>query len=236
MPKIIFDIETVGDDFDQLDETTQEVLTRWIKREAKTKEEYETQLKDLKQGLGFSPLTGQIVVIGVMDFDTQKGAVYYQPCKGKEEEFEEDGFKFKTMTEKEMLEKFWEIATHSQEFISFNGRSFDVPFIMLRSAIHHIKPSKDLLSNRYLSSQRFDAKHVDLLDQLTFYGAFFKRPNLHLFSRAFGIESPKAQGVTGDDVTRLFKEGQCKEIARYNSRDLKSTAALYDYWNKYVRF
>jgi uncharacterized protein YprB with RNaseH-like and TPR domain len=236
MARIVFDIETVGEDFDKMDETTQEVLTRWIKKESKDKKTYKVALEDLKEGLGFSPLTGQIVVIGVYDIDTGKGAVYFQAQPGCEEEFEQEGFRFRSMSEKEMLEKFWEIALHANEFISFNGRGFDVPFLLLRSAIHKIKPTKDLMSNRYLSSQRFDAKHIDLMDQLTFYGAFFRRPNLHLFSRAFGIESPKAQGVTGDDVARLFREGKCKEIALYNSRDLKSTAELYDYWNTYLRF
>ena len=32
--KLVFDIETIGSDFDSLDHTTQEVLTRWIKKEA----------------------------------------------------------------------------------------------------------------------------------------------------------------------------------------------------------
>ncbi len=32
MPTLVFDIETVGEDFDTLDETSQDVLTCWIKR------------------------------------------------------------------------------------------------------------------------------------------------------------------------------------------------------------
>lgn len=235
--KIIFDIETVGEDFDQMDETTQEVLCRWIKKESKTEDEYKLALDTIKQGLGFSPLTGQIVAIGTMDYDSKKGAVYFQVGNQAEpEEFEEDGFKFKPMTEKAMLEKFWELATYCNEFVSFNGRSFDVPFMLLRGAVHHLRPTKDLLSNRYLNSQKFDAKHVDLLDQMTFYGAFWKKPNLHLCCRAFGIESPKAQGINGDDVAKLYRDGQYVDIAKYNSRDLKSTAALYEYWEKYLKF
>ena len=38
---LIFDIETVGADFDELDDTTKSSLTRWIKREAgKDKKKY----------------------------------------------------------------------------------------------------------------------------------------------------------------------------------------------------
>lgn len=67
MSTLIFDIETVGKDFDAVDDTTQAVLTRWIKHEAASDEDYATALADLKNGLGFSPLTGQIVAIGVSD-------------------------------------------------------------------------------------------------------------------------------------------------------------------------
>ncbi len=32
MSRLIFDIETIGEDFDKLDKTTQDVLTKWIKK------------------------------------------------------------------------------------------------------------------------------------------------------------------------------------------------------------
>ena len=67
MPTLIFDIETVGEDFSALDETTKESLTRWIRRESNDDEAYQVALRDLEDGLGFSPLTGQIVAIGVLD-------------------------------------------------------------------------------------------------------------------------------------------------------------------------
>jgi len=139
------------------------------------------------------------------------------------------------MTEAEMLKAFWEAASKYDEFVSFNGRAFDAPFLAVRSAINKIRPTKDLMSNRYVSSQKFGAVHIDLLDQLTFYGAVRKKGNLHLWSRAFGIESPKAQGITGDDVGRLFKEKKFLDIAKYNVGDLKATRELYKYWVEYIR-
>jgi len=236
MSKLIFDIETIGENFDELDATTQEVLTKWIKKETESESEYQEALKDLKEGLGFSPLTGEIVAIGVLDYEKNKGAVYFQTPGKNMQESEENGIKFKQMTEKEMLENFWNGAKNYQEFISFNGRSFDVPFLMIRSAVHKIRPSKDLMSNRYLSSQKFDSKHIDLLDQLTFYGAVRKKGNLHLWSRVFGIESPKTHGITGNDIGRLFKEKKFLDIAKYNVGDLIATKRLYEYWEKYLKF
>jgi hypothetical protein len=237
MPTLIFDIETVGEDFDTLDETTQEVLTRWIKRETESGEDYTAALADIKNGLGFSPLTGQIVAIGIYDGEHEKGAVYFQASpKGGEKNFEEGQCKFEVMTEKEMLTRFWEITEKYETFVTFNGRSFDVPFLMVRSAVHNIRPSKNLLANRYLNYQPGHARHIDLLDQLTFYGATRRKGSLHLWCRAFGIESPKAQGVDGDDVKTLFANGKSADIARYNARDLRATYELYTYYNRFLQF
>lgn len=235
MAKLIFDIETVGESFEEMDVTTQAVLTRWIRKESDSDAEYDLALADLKSGLGFSPLTGQIVAIGTLDAESGRGGVYFQ--SGQDTiEFEEHGLHFRPLGEAEMLRKFWEIAERYDEFVSFNGRGFDVPFLEIRSAVHKIRPSKDLMSNRYLGSQRAGAKHVDLLDQLSFYGAVRRKGNLHLWCRAFGIKSPKGEGVSGDDVAELFQEKRYREIARYNAGDLQATRELYDYWDKYIRF
>ena len=235
MSRLIFDIETVGEDFESLDKTTQEVLTHWIKKESVNEGDYRLALGDLKSGMGFSPLTGQIVAIGVLDYEKDKGVVYFQAPAARVESFEEEGIIFKPMTEKEMLEHFWKGAEQYHAFVSFNGRAFDIPFLMIRSAIHKIRPSKDLMSNRYLSSQRAGAKNIDLYDQLSFYGAVRRRGGLHLWCRAFGITSPK-DDVKGEDVGRLFKEKKYKDIARYNVGDLRATKALYEYWEKYLTF
>ena len=163
MPKLIFDIETIGENFDELDSATQEVLTKWIKKDSESEEENIKALEELKSGLGFSPLTGQIVAIGVLDYDKNQGVVYFQAPGENFKEFQEENITFKPCTEKEMLENFWKGSEKYNEFITFNGRGFDAPFLAVRSAVHKIKSSKDLMSNRYLSSQRFGATHIDLL-------------------------------------------------------------------------
>lgn len=235
MPKLVFDIETIGEDFDSMDSVTKEALTKWIKREANTKEEYQAMLTEVKDGLGFSPLTGEIVVIGVLDIEQDKGVIYFQ-APGKDlKEFEEGNFKYKPMSEKEMLKKFWEGVGSYNEFISFNGRSFDVPFIIARSGVNKVPISKDLMCNRYLSGSNCQANHIDLLDQLCYYGAVRRKGSLHLWCRALGIKSPKENGVNGENVTALFKEKKFVEIAKYNKDDLIATRELYEKWRKYMR-
>ncbi len=234
--KLILDIETVGEDFDQLDHATEENLTRWIRKDSDDEEEYQRALAELKEGLGFSPLTGQVVALGVLDYYKNEGGVYYQAPGQKNDEIKEDGISFKQMTEEDMLRKFWELAARYQVFVTFNGRSFDIPFLMVRSAIHGIRPTKDLMRGRYLYQNNPEALHIDLFEQLTFYGAVRRKGGLHLWARAFGIPSPKSGGVAGDDVGPLFKKKKFLDIARYNVGDLRATRELYERWEKYLSF
>lgn len=231
---LVFDIETVAEEWNTLDPTTQHNLSWYLRESSKNDEEYEYEMKELKEGMGLSPLTGFIVAIGVYDTEREKGAVYFSAPGAKLKSSEEGGIKYEPMSEKEMLEQFWKVAAVVNEFVSFNGRGFDAPFLAIRSMVHHVTPTKDLLSNRYLSMQRGCA-HVDLMDQLTFYGAARFRKSLHLFCRALGIESPKAGGTTGDDVATLYKEKKYQDIARYNAGDLIATTALYKRWQETLR-
>jgi len=63
-------------------------------------------LSEVKEGLGLSPLTGEIVAIGVLDYERDQGVVYYQSPDIKAVETKEGNFKFKPMMESEMLESF----------------------------------------------------------------------------------------------------------------------------------
>jgi uncharacterized protein YprB with RNaseH-like and TPR domain len=162
--------------------------------------------------------------------------VYYQAPGAKHEEMTEGNITYKPMTEAAMLEAFWKGALQYQHFITFNGRQFDAPFLALRSAALGVRPTKDLTRARYLYQQSPDAVHIDLLDQLSFYGAVRRKGTLHLYTRTFGIKSPKTSGVEGDQVGELFKDKRYLDIARYNAGDLFATSELYKKWDNYLRF
>jgi 3'-5' exonuclease len=233
MSTLILDIETVGEEWELLDGTTQRVLTRWIERSNGSPEQRAAQLRDLKEGLGFSPLTGCIVAMGMYDVERAQGVVFYDTNGTASADIDTGEYVLKSRTEAAMLRDFWEGARLYDTFVTFNGRAFDIPFIILRSLVHGITPTRNLMSNRYLGSQR-DARHVDLQDQLSFYGAVLRKQPLHLYCRAFGIPSPKADGVSGDDVAKLFADKQYETIARYNSRDITATTQLYEVYRTHL--
>jgi len=221
MSRIIFDIETAGKDFDHLEPAVQDYLLKW----ADTEEEK----KEVRESLSFYPLTAEIITIGMYDPDRKKGTVFFQNNADPLLPFEEEDMRYETGTEQEIIGKFWETIKGYKQFITFNGRGFDCPFIAVRSAVHKIRPVRDLMPNRYGDI------HIDLFDQLTFFGATRRKFSLDMWCRTFGIKSPKSDGVTGYEVKDLYKAGRHIEIARYCAGDLKATAELLSVWHTYFR-
>ena len=230
MSKIVFDIETIGADFDEMPAEVQKYIL-------KSGGEDDKKGQEAKERLGLWPLTGEIVAICLLNPETNKGRVYFQapasPNRGegnkKIEPLIEDGIEYLQMSEKEILEKFWQEIKNYDQFITFNGRKFDCPFIVLRSGILKVKPTRNIMPYRYS-----DQDHIDLLDQLTFYDAFRKFP-LEFYCRTFKLESAKTEGMSGDQVQAYFKKGKYLEIARYCAMDVIATAELFERWVKYIR-
>jgi len=234
--KLIIDIETVGENFSSFDEETKKNLTRFVEQDPEDEAVYQKGVEEVIAQLALSPLTAQIVSLGLYDYHKKKGLVLYQTEKEDVADIVEEEMTYRSMSEKKMLQVFWQMAREYSQFITFNGRMFDIPFILLRSVANRVKPTKDLMRGRYLYQQSPSAQHIDLYDQFSFYGAIRKKGSMHLHTRAFDIQSSKEGGIDGGDVGGLFAAGKYLEIARYNGRDLVSTTELFDLWDQYLRF
>ncbi len=226
--KVVFDIECVGVDFDALDEVSQHALLRNIRTEQEREEE--------KKKTALHPVTGFIVGIGMLNPDTHKGKMLYlvDESYNKQQHTKNDVLFVPYTTEKELLEQFWQDVAQYDQIISFNGRGFDAPYIIIRSMVHSIVQTKDLMTNRYGDYRTKFNAHLDLADQLSFYGAM-RKYSLHLFTTAMGITSPKQEGEDGETidglaVQRLFTEKKFDTIADYCMRDVVATAQLYERW------
>ena len=232
MKKLVFDIETVGADFDRFDQGLKEYL---MNRAEKYRLEHQDE-KDLeglsleeiaKSRMGLESVFSHIAAIGVMDADTKKGSVYYMDRSIESNSSKDDFFSYIPAAEKDILQKFWKEVAKYKQVITFNGRRFDAPFIHIRSAILGIKPTKNLSPNRY------SEEHLDLYDRLTFFGAT-KGYSLDVWCRVLGIESPK-QEASGEMVRSLFDKGRFLDIARYCSKDVLATHELYLRWNEFIK-
>lgn len=220
MTRVVFDIETLAFPLDSFDAVQQEYLLKF----AKTDEEREAEI--LK--LALHAPTSRVLAIGMENPETGAGKVFFQ-SNVKEQFFSEDNkVEYCSGDEKEILEGFWDTIAHYDQFITFNGRSFDCPFVMLRSAIAGVRPTRNLVPYRY------DSKiHCDLLEQLTFYNTV-RKFNLDFYCKVFGIKSPKSEGITGLDMGKLFTEGRYRDIATYCYGDVQATTELFLRWNEFL--
>ncbi|HON06474.1 MAG TPA: 3'-5' exonuclease [Verrucomicrobiota bacterium] len=234
MATLVFDIESVALPLEQFDEAQLEYLFRETEK-ITDEAQKELRRQEITQQLALSPFTAQVVCIAMLNADTKRGQVLYL-CPDESEEDEEQAGPVEFVPfpdEVEMLTAFWDVSKHYEQIVTFNGRSFDIPFIYLRSAILNIPISrKDWLGYRFTTEP-----HCDLAEQLTFYGVSGKegaarRFNLDFYCKTFHIDSPKSHGVTGRDVNQLFYENRHREIAEYCLRDVQATVELFHIWKE----
>jgi predicted PolB exonuclease-like 3'-5' exonuclease len=217
MKKLVIDIETVGVPWEEHDPYVREYLIKGM-NEAEAEEE--------KRRGALSPFTGRIVAIGIVNAETGRSCALYEVPGQTEVITRKDGNRtLISGTERQILEKFWEYLGREDRFISFNGRQFDGPFLMIRSAIQGLAPKRDLVGNRY----RFHP-NCDLREVLNFNGTINPRQmrfNLDLACKSFGIVSSKTEGMDGRAVETLYRAGRHEDIAIYCLEDVRATCELY---------
>jgi DNA polymerase elongation subunit (family B) len=233
MAKLVFDIETCALPLEYFDEAQQEYLFREC---SKIGDETARNARrhEISQQCSLWPFTAQVLCIAMLNAETSRGQVLFTAEDYEEVAGEAGPVEFvPCMDEVELLTVFWDVAKHYDHIVTFNGRGFDVPFIYLRSALLNVPISrKDWLGYRFQTEP-----HCDLAEQLTFYGVSgregaARRFNLDFYCKAFGIESPKSQGITGSDVSTLLSEGRHREIAEYCLRDVRATVLLFQMWKE----
>jgi len=232
MAKLVFDIETSALPLENFDEVQQEYLLREAEK-IPDEAAKATKREELVRMFSLWPFTAQVVCVAMLNAESQRGQVLFLA-----EDFEEDAeggpVEFVPCAdETELLTAFWDVAEHYDEIVTFNGRGFDVPFLYLRSAALNVPISK----KNWLGYRFATEPHCDLAEQFTFYNVSgregaARKFNLDFYCKAFGIDSPKAHGVTGMDVSTLMGEGKFREIAEYCLRDVRATVELYRVWKE----
>ena len=202
---LVIDIETVGQDPSYIPERAKEILLN-----VATDEDRQRVL----DGLGLDPCTGRIICIGVHWLELDRSRAYCQA------------------DERELLANFWaEMGQiRPQRFVTFNGKSFDFPYINIRSAIMGVPVPRDI----FLDMRRFSIdRHFDVREVLTNYDRY-RKGTLEFFCEIFGVASPK-NGINGSTVGDFYKAGKLDTIAQYCLADCKATGELYMKLRNYYR-
>lgn len=210
---LIFDIESIGVDPEQLAEHERERIAA----------------KDEGHGLEFlalSPFTGHVVVISAYDDEKHVGVCLTVDCPVVSSVVKlPQGFVHKNHdTEAQLLAAFWDVCSRQRRFATFNGEDFEKPFLLGRSLALHIGVHRPL----YMAKPWEDI-HVDLCSRLKM--GFRGKPNLDSVCRALGVPTPKGGGINGAEVGRAWNDGRRADVAAYCCRDTKATAdvlAAYD--------
>ena len=212
---MVFDIETVGKKFEELDEVEQDYLLNNLEKATEDKEE-------AKKKTGLYAIFGKVSAIGAFNPGTKKGIVLLIGEKDLVPEKENYSYKI-FETEKDLLTEFWKIAKEYELFVTYNGDTFDFPFLIIRSGINRVKVPFEV---KKWGSDKF----IDLQLKIKQSHAF----KLEMLCKAFGIENPKEAGVHGNDVNELFDNKDFQKIADYVARDAYSTCQLYLIWKEYM--
>jgi 3'-5' exonuclease len=216
MPQpIAFDIEVAGFPWEEVDEITRAYLLQ----RAKTEEDRASQ----PERTALYPGLGKIIAIGMWNLEKDRGLCLLEGKHAEQQDWKRvpnsDVFRG---SETELIERFWEVVERKRpRLVSFNGRYYDGPILMLRSAQLGLAPSLNLCGNRFNLTT-----HLDLTEVLSFHGSWREQYKLDYWCRRFDIESPKGS-IDGSQVARAYREGRIEEIGEYCLRDTRATAQLF---------
>ncbi|MCA8949571.1 MAG: ribonuclease H-like domain-containing protein [Planctomycetes bacterium] len=219
---LVFDIETVpAFDRKDLPESVDDALKGFAARQHSEPDLIEAEARKF---MGMSPFFGKVVSLAIGDGDSEQDSlddvtVLAVPPDGFEIADADRPPWLRLMSEADLLRAFWALCSRSECVVSFNGRGFDVPFLVSRSLIHGIPARVDLVSQRFALRP-----HLDLFEILTQRG---RGPSkLDVICWALGIESPKEQ-MDGSMVAPAYARGEIVKIAEYNRHDVRATTAVY---------
>ena len=134
--------------------------------------------------------------------------------------------------ERRLLSEVWEIVGWKSKdqkrkgeekgrLVTYNGRRFDLPFLMLRSLALNVPITAYHLRGRYDYTD-----HLDVMDVLSFH-SLNRFASLDFVCRRLGIPTPKGD-MDGSKVEEYFREGRYDDIALYNLQDVYATALVYE--------
>ena len=218
-PVISFDIEVAGYLWEEVDETTRGYLL------SRARDEHDRAAVPERTGL--YPGLGKIIAIGMWLVADDRGMILLEGAHHTERDFERvKDSKVYRGDEKQLLEKFWQLVGRNAQgrvprLVSFNGRGYDAPMLMIRSAQHGVKPSRNLLPKRWEMRD-----HCDLMEVFNFQGATRESYGLEYWCRRFDVESPKGS-IDGSQVARVYRQGRIDDIGEYCLRDVRATSQLY---------
>lgn len=134
--------------------------------------------------------------------------------------------------ERELLDKFGAAMSEDVHLVTWNGRTFDLPVISMRSLLHKVSCGW-YYKNRDMRYRYSTEGHLDLMDFMSDYGAS-RQMKLGDFARVLGL--PGKTDMSGDKVSVLYEQAAADSslsaelaarIRRYCQQDTLQTALAF---------
>lgn len=122
--------------------------------------------------------------------------------------------------EKEILQKFWQIARDAHLFIGHNIMEFDLPFIYQRSMVLNVRPTQNLNFAKYRSNPIYDT-----MKEWTKW-AYNQGPKLDTLAKVLNLPTSK-DAMDGSEVYTYYLEGKIDDICAYCMKDVVLTRQVY---------
>ena len=150
---------------------------------------------------------------------------------------DDEGIKIFTIGEPERDEKaaiqrfFDAVERKVPQLVSWNGKGFDIPVLNHRALIHGVCCSRfwetgdedqSFRFNNYVN--RYQTRHLDLMDQLAMFNARNFAP-IDDLARLAGL--PGKVGVGGAEVWSAYRRGEIQAIRDYCEVDVVNTFLLF---------
>lgn len=212
MKHIVFNIETIPDQhlpaelMPKLDDFS--APSNW-KDETKIAQYKQKELESAIEKLSLSPLTGQVVCVGLYKMD---GLTW-----------NDDNFIVSYGDNESGLIDFFAneaLDSNDVKLVGFNSKSFDMPFLMVKMAIY--SPTVAFIPVSKLLPKYDNSHHVDVYYVLSNYET--KKGSLKDWSVRFG--GPNIYG-DGSQVYDWYKKQSWFEIVEHCKSNVKATEHIY---------
>lgn len=210
-----FDIETASDNLIDYQDA-------WFTGKKKDKRlvdpsKIDANLQSVREKFPLDPLTGKVILIGIVSDSDIDGQMKFV-----------DGIYYKQLglndtDERTIINDFWKLLSiamnRGHRAVSFNGKSFDVPFLFGRSIFLNCERPNTLRMIDALRSKYNTTTHVDLF---------------HAFNES-GTQSEWANKLNPDEsissdghlIPRWYESGEYQAILDKNLMDLKQMFLIY---------
>jgi len=224
---LILDIETYKTD-------DQSIINYTIA--GKKREDYK---QSALEKLAINPHTGRVILVGMLSNSITNGIGWEEITYPEGEDATEQNVMYQSlsglngMSEKDILAFTWmciaEELDNGGQIITYNGKSFDIPYLIRRSMILNVptanrRGGSNIFYPYDLIKKYSSEAHLDLFEKLNVnYGEYV---SLDMWAYAMGIVTDF--GTKGSEVGEWFEKGEFDKIKEHCSEDIWKTFYVYE--------